>query len=75
MKLHITMSQGTGTESKNKCQTQTKVDHLALKAKTSAIEWTLWKNAGQRYLKEPRQCGHVAVTQLWKCLSSETAVS
>ena len=79
MQLHITMrhSAGSGavkTEDKGKCQTQTKVDRPALKAKTSATEWILWKNAWQRYLRETGLGGHSAVTQLWECLSSETAI-
>ena len=46
MQLHITMkhSGGSGTvkpEDRGKCQTQTKVDRPALKAKTSATEWVL----------------------------------
>ena len=46
----------------------------SLVAKTSAIEWTLWKNAWQRYLKKTGLGGHAAFTQLWECLSSETGV-
>ena len=64
----------SGTEERNKCQTQTMVDRPALKAKTSAVESTLWRNAWQRYLKETGLDGHAAVTQLWECLSSETGV-
>ena len=51
-----------------------KVDCRALKAKTSVIEWVLWNNDWQIYLKERGLGGHAAVTQLWKCVSSETAV-
>ena len=51
-----------------------KVDRLALNAKTSAIEWVLWKNDWQIYLKERGLGGHAAVTQLWKCVSCETEV-
>ena len=50
------------------------MDHPALKAKTSATEWILWKNAWQRYLRETGLGGHATVTQLWECLSGETAV-
>ena len=61
MKIHINMCHGS---EKTKSQTQTKVDHSALKAKVSALEWTLWKNAWQRYLKVMGLEGHDAVTQL-----------
>ena len=64
LQLHI-------TNDRRKCQTQTKVDGLSLKAKTSATEWILWKNALQRYLKEMGLGGHAAVTQLWKCRAVE----
>ena len=47
---------------------------MALKAKTNAFEWTLWKNAWHKYLKETGLGGNAAVTQLWECLSSETSV-
>ena len=71
MKLHITMCHESW---KTKCQTKTKVDRPALKAKVSALEWTLWKNAWQRYLKVMGLEGQAVVTQLWECLSSETTV-
>ena len=79
LQLHITMkhSGGSGTgggATRGKCQTQTKVDRPNLKAKTSATEWILWLNAWQRYLEETELSGHSAVTQLWECLSSETAI-
>ena len=75
LQFHITMCHGrSGTEERNKCQTQTKEDRQALKTKTSAVELTLWRNAWQRYLKETGPGGLAAVTQLWECLSSETAV-
>ena len=45
LQLYITINGRSGTEDRNKCQTQTKVNHPALKAKTSATEWILWKNA------------------------------
>ena len=42
LQLHITMHHSrSGIEDRNKCQTQTKVDCSALKAKTSATEWIL----------------------------------
>ena len=72
MKIHLTVAHGSG-ESNTKCQTQTKVDRPSLKAKAHDIMWTLWKNAWQRYLREMGMEGHAAVTQLWECLSSETA--
>ena len=79
LQLHITIKYCNGSsaverEDKRKCQTQTKVDRPARKAKTSATDWILWKNAWQRYLKETELGGHAAVTQLWECLSEETAL-
>ena len=67
MRHHIPIVPGS---EKTKCQTQTKVNPPTLKAKVSALEWTLWKNIWQRYLKVTGLEGNTAVTQLCKCLSS-----
>ena len=62
-KLPITIHhRKSGTEYRNKCQTQTKVDCPAPMAKTSAFEWTLSRDTSKRW-------GRVAMPQSPGCWS------